>query len=218
METPTNEALLQEMLRSAEKAEEPGDTNKIVRRGDDLDTPPTVVTSIKSAGYSYIYDTLTHERSLVNNNMLPSALKKKRPDGSMVFSTVKPEELVKRGTLKCTLHPDNPNREYYDTLGLPVCLKSNLTSPFQVKRHMQKRHHMEYEALEEERLQAEKDRSIKLQESLILAAGGKLPQGGQTESRQPHKLEIEGSTPSPATNEPEVYVADHPYIRKKDRK
>jgi len=207
MET-TNEALIQDMLARAQKADEPGVPNKVVRKGNEDDTPPSVVTTLRSAGYSYIYDTVTFERSLINNNMLPQALKKKRPDGSGVFTTIKPTELPKRGSLKCQLHPDNPNREYYDSLGLPVCSKANLTSPFQVKRHMQKRHKMEFEALEEERLQIEKDRSIKLQESLIIAAGGKMP-----EATHPIATEI----PESVTTEPEIYVAAHPYISKKKR-
>jgi len=205
--TTENEALLQDMLQRAERADEPGDPNKIVQKGDD-ETPPTVVTTLKSAGYSYIYDTETRERSLINNNMLPSALKKKRPDGSSVFTAIKPDELPKRGAYKCMLHPDNPNREYYDSLGLPVCLKANLTAPFQVRRHMQKRHRMEYEALEEERLQAEKDRSTKLQESLIMAVGGKMPEPTATPSESVL-----------TTEEPELYVSDKPYVsRRKKRK
>lgn len=191
MDNQENEALIQEMLRSAEKAEEPGDPNKVVHKGDEVQPAPMVRVDLKSAGYSYIYDTLTHERSVTNNNMLPMQLKKKRPDGSLVFTTIKPAELPKRGTLKCMLHPTDPNRTRYDVLGLPVCLKANLSSPFQVKRHMQKRHKMEWESLESERLEAEKERSIRLQESLILAVTGKVE------------------------NQPEVYVADHPYKRKR---
>lgn len=169
-----NAELIEKMLREAEKADEPGSADRIINRGDSTNPAPMVVTEIKSAGYSYVYDTKTGERSTVNNNMLPSQLRKKRPDGSFVFTLKKPDIEVKRGTYKCMLHASDPNRAYYDTLGLPVCPKDNLTAPVQVRRHMQKRHKMEWEIIEGERIERERQHDRRLQESLILAAGGKL--------------------------------------------
>ncbi len=220
-----NKALIQDMLQRAQRADEPGDPNKIIHEGNDNVPSPMVVTTLRSAGYSYIWDTVTHERSLINNNMLPSAFKKKRPDGSRVFTADEPKELPARGTLKCMLHSDNPNREYYDSLGLPVCLKANLTSPFQVKRHMQKRHKMEYEALEEERLQAEKDRNIQLQEALIKATTSKV----QETNNKPYVSETQGinldissnfveKSQPVMDNKPELYVSDKPKkVKRKKR-
>jgi len=105
---------------------------------------------MKSAGYVYVYDTRTNERSVCNRNMLAKMLRKKRPDGSIVFTTAKPKTPPARGTLKCMLHPDSPNRKHYDEMGLATCRKSNLTSPYQVRRHMEKRHKMEWATIKEE--------------------------------------------------------------------
>jgi len=162
-----DEKLVEEMVRDAERAEEPGkEDSRIINKGD-AELPIPMVMSIKSAGYVYIYDTRTGERSLTNRNMLPSQLKKRRADGSVVFTTISPGIKPARGTLKCTLHADGANREHYDELGLPVCRKANLTSPFQVKRHMQKRHPVEWATIEEERVAAEKEEDRDFQRMIL---------------------------------------------------
>lgn len=53
------------------------------------------------------------------------------------------------GTIKCLLHPDNPNRELYDSWGLPVCMTATIASPGALVRYMDKRHHGEYEIIKD---------------------------------------------------------------------
>lgn len=163
------EQAIEEQIRDAEVVVE---SPIVVETDKELEVEMSP-TQLKSAGYVYIYDTVTHERSLCNRNTLPHNLKKKRPDGSMVFTTIKPKVGPKRGHLKCMLHPDEPGRFHYDDLGLATCLKSNLTSPYQVKRHMQKRHKDEYATIKEEEERAEKERERKLRESFIKLASKK---------------------------------------------
>ena len=117
-------------------------------------------------GEVYIYDTLTHERSKCRRTNLTQALLKKRPDGSTVFTTVKPKEQPKRGQFKCMLHPE-ARLSLYDDWQLPVCMKGNLSSPFQVRRHMQKRHKAEYGAIQEEEKRIDKEEEKKLRRTLI---------------------------------------------------
>jgi len=155
---------LEERLRNAELVEEP----QIILEDSGLEAAMTA--RVKSAGYVYIYDTKTREMSLCNRNMLSHHLQKKRADGSPVFTTVKPSEGPARGHLKCLLHADNPGRWHYDELGLPTCRKSNLTSPYQVTRHMQKRHKMEWATIKEEQDRAEKEATRKMQEALLKKA------------------------------------------------
>jgi len=66
---------------------------------------------------------------------------------------------------------------------------------------------MEFESLEEERMQAEKDRATKLQESLIMAVGGNMP-----------APEVKPSESALSTDEPEIYVASKPYVSKKKKR
>jgi len=164
----TEEKTLEEKIRDAEEVPEAqveiekGEVQQAGEIGAEYMTAPKVL----SAGEVYIYDTRTHERSLCRRNNLPHKLRLKRPDGSLVFTTVKPKALPKRGVLKCLLHPDE-RKPLYDDWGFPTCRKSNLTSPFQVRRHMQKRHRQEWEAIEEERKRVERLQDRQLQETLI---------------------------------------------------
>ena len=167
-----NTKLIEEMLRDAEKAPE-SMPEKVIHKGDSEVESPMVMTQLTSAGYVYIWDTRTGERSITNRNMLPTQLKKKRPDESNVFTTQKPNIVPVRGTLKCMLHADSPNRKHYDELGLPVCRKSNLTSPYQVTRHMQKRHQMEWATLEQEKKDAQEKENRDFQR--LMMSNARMP-------------------------------------------
>ena len=148
---------VEEMLRDAEAAVEPGDlmAGKVISRSEDM----TMTTSeLQSAGWVYVYDTLTTDRSVVNRNMLPQQLEKRRSDGSYVFSTRKPEGIeMMRGKLKCFLHDDEPNREQYTSMGLIHCTKSNLLTELDRERHMRYRHPRAYATLENERVREERE-------------------------------------------------------------
>lgn len=40
----------------------------------------------------------------------------------------------------CFLHPERPERQQYDDLGLEICMKSNLRDGDALVEHMQSRH------------------------------------------------------------------------------
>jgi hypothetical protein len=158
---------------SMEKAPEPGSLHikDIIHRGDG-DVPATMITqALTSAGWVFIYDTKTGERSVSNRNNLRDNLLKKRDDGSRVFSLRAPVGITPhRGTLKCMLHADDPNRKHYDELGLPVCRKSNLTSQFQVMRHMAARHKTELATIEQETRDKERQEELEFRRSVLAKA------------------------------------------------
>ena len=158
---------IEEMLRDAEKGQEPvpADYSQVLDKGDETGTP-MIALRPKSAGYSIVYDTKTFEPSLVNNNMLPRLLRKKREDGTYVFG-LKQLGMPRVGTFKCLLHQDDPNRKYYGITGLAVCPKDNLASPFQVRRHMLKKHKVEWDQIEDERKEKEKQEDRDFQRHLI---------------------------------------------------
>ena len=156
-------ALEEKVLR----AEEVPEKQVEIESKPDFETEYMTPAPVLSAGQAYVYDTRTHERSLCRKNNLRHLLNLKREDGSSVFTTVKPKELPKRGVLKCMLHPDE-RADIYDTWGFPVCKKSNLTSPFQVRRHMRSRHKQEYEAIKEEEARLEKQKERELREAILM--------------------------------------------------
>lgn len=167
-----NEALVQEMLRDAQKAEVPSELTKnpVIHRGDATLEAPMTVKEISSAGYVYIYDTRSFEKIPVIYYMLPQQLRKRREDGSYRFTTTDPKQKPVRGTLLCMLHPDAPNRKHYDELGFRVCPKSNMTNEYQVQQHMKKKHPQEWAAIEEERRQKERQEDRYLQQYLLASA------------------------------------------------
>ena len=103
-----------------------------------------------------IFDTVSGVSSDVLVGMLGHYMKKKRADGSKVFSLV-PKVAVAAGHKMCLLHHKHPNREYYDSIGLAgqYCNsgdptrpgKSNLTSEYQVRMHMLRKHKDQYAAI-----------------------------------------------------------------------
>ena len=169
----TQEQSIHEMLRDAETAQEPGDWKAKQNIGGTEGISMTAL-ELQSAGYVYVYDNKTGDRSLVNRNMLQQQLLKTREDGTYVFTTQKPEFERYYGELKCLLHPDDPNRELYDRMGLATCTKDNLTASHDLRVHMEKRHRREWatidgERKEEERLR-ERDRQDNLAEVVKLLA------------------------------------------------
>ena len=171
--TKENEPLIEEMLAKAEVAPEPGTMDRVIHRGDEGQPAPMTLAELTSAGWVYIYETRTGERSKANRNMLPQLLKVKNADKTLRFTTVKPLNPpfpIKYGQLKCMLHTDDSNRARYDELGLPTCRKSNLTSPYMITQHMRKRHPVEWQTIEKERIDKEKKEDREFQHALLNAA------------------------------------------------
>jgi hypothetical protein len=172
-EAAQENAVIQEMIAQAQAAAEPGDRpGTVVEKGD----TPSVIRSIDSAGYCDIWDTRTGEKSKTNYNMLPTQLKKRREDGSRVFTTIDPGITPHRGTVKCLLHPDGENRKHYDELGFTVCRKSNLVSLFQLEQHMKHKHKQEYATIEKERADQQRAEDREFQRSIMQAASGHPPE------------------------------------------
>lgn len=150
-EANANDALIEEML-NAQDAGEPGElkTKTVIDRGNVVD-PPSVVSNISSAGYVWVYDNLTGEPSKCNRNMLPVQLRKKREDGTRVFTLKDPGFRPPRGTIKCLLHKDDPNAAHYREMGLKQCPAEHIPSPFELEMHMAKRHRREWAIIQRER-------------------------------------------------------------------
>lgn len=156
---------------------------KPVQMGDEVHTgdidAAMIVGKIVEPGVVAIYDTRTGERSLTSLHMLDLQRKKTREDGSKVFSETPPKDTngnviePVRGTLKCMLHPDDPNRALYDSWGLAVCTKDHLLSRQEVKSHVKSRHPRAWATIEEDRLerkeQMREEREIRNAEATMAA-------------------------------------------------
>ncbi|KKN72890.1 hypothetical protein LCGC14_0405940 [marine sediment metagenome] len=170
-----NESLIQEALRDAKLVDLPSGLKKnpVIHKGDETLDAPMTVKELSSAGYVYVWDSRTFERAPVLYYMLPSILRRRREDGSFIWTTNDPKQLPKKGTHKCLLHKDSPNRERFDEMGLRVCKKSNIINKFEVKQHMSKKHPKEWQAIEDMRKEAERQEDRSFQKTLYEAVGGK---------------------------------------------
>lgn len=137
------EARIQNEIQKAEAADEAA---VIPEPNADPDFHQTAMR-VLSAGYSYIYDPKTGDRSKALNYMLPSLLRIRNEDGSPRFTTIKPPFEPPKGIWKCLLHKDSPNRKLYDEMGFAVCPAGNLANRYQRDRHMQRKHKTEYAAI-----------------------------------------------------------------------
>jgi len=176
----TSEAILEEMLRDLEKEKpEPSGEGDVVSRGDE-DTPvPMIISSVTGRGRKQVYDTKTGEMSWVLYNpdtggMLRAVLRRKREDGTPMFTLRKPSFEPERGVLKCLLHPDNPNRKEYNKMGLPVCKKDNITASYMVERHMKNRHPSAWAIIDKELKDKEKQEDRDFQRGIVELARGKV--------------------------------------------
>ena len=170
----TQEQSIHEQLRDAEAAQEPGNMQPGVVIGNNEGMTMTA-TELRSAGWVYVYNVRTGDRSTVNRNMLEQQLQKKFDDGTFAFSTKNPEGVEpQRGKIKCLLHKDDTNREVYIQMGLPECIKDNLNTNHDLTTHMQKRHRREWASIDGERQEEEKikerDRGNQLAEAIKLLA------------------------------------------------
>ena len=179
-----NQKLIEELIREAEDAPNPDTLSmrEVLHRGDSSLPAPVVVAALQEAGDVFIYDTVLREQSVANRNMLPGALKKTRDDGSAVFTTKKPDLPPDRGTLKCMLHVDSPDRASYDTFGFHTCPKANLHAQYDVTVHMQRRHRREWASLEQQRVERERNEDRELQHATLAALSGDTATATATET------------------------------------
>ena len=190
-------AIIAEMILRAEQAMEPGSMNAMqvihnTEEGEGAPDLPMIVNSLQSAGYVYIYDTQTGERSVTNRNMLPSQLRKTRDDGSLVFTTIRPKKVAKRGSFPCYLHTSSPRRALFDTLGLATCRKATLTSDYEVQNHMKARHKREWGILQKMEADAERDEERKWRR---LMSEGLMGVMGVTDTSDPQSVGTVSSCP-----------------------
>ena len=168
--------VLEQMMRQAETVTEPGIDH--LKADDELKTP----------GFVRMYVAKTGEIRDITRNLLEHNLQKMDESGDFVFTTVDPGFRPERGELKCWFHPDDPRREEFDRMGMPVCKKSGMFHEFQQTQHVQHKHRQEYKELDEAQVIAERQEDRMLQwELLRQASGGVLPGDEEPEEGIPEE-------------------------------
>lgn len=146
------------------------------------DKPGMVVSALESAGYQILWNTLTYESTTFNKNMVPWGLRETREDGSLVYTDKYPGQDPWRGTIKCFLHPDQPERPHYDDMGFPVCQKATMPTQYEADNHASGRHSKEWKAVEADRERREREEDRALQREIAMAMSN--AQGGRGRTLQ----------------------------------
>jgi len=123
--------------------------------------------TVSSAGYRYLWDVETKEKVPILYYMLAQQLAKKTPDGRPRFVTKKPDGEPWRGIVRCLLHKDNPQREYFNSMGLRVCKKENIQSPHALTQHMRLKHPQEWKLIEDEKKEKERLEDREIQRAIL---------------------------------------------------
>ena len=127
--------------------------------------PGMIVTDLESAGWTILYDTISGEPSVVNNNAVSTQLQYKRPgEPRPAFTRLKPKNDPWRGSIRCMLHSGRPEYEEYRSRGITQkgCPKATIPNEYELQQHMKNKHGREWATLEEERERSERaeDRAL----------------------------------------------------------
>jgi len=171
--------IIEEMIREAETAPEPGERPGFVL----ADGVPVlgstgnekihmVVDDIASAGYVRMWDTKTGRESYTNRNMIETQAKKRDKNGNPKWTFRDPGIRPPSGTLPCMLNEAHPRRHEFDALGLPTCPKATLFDEYQVILHMRHKHRAEMSMIEDRDAQAERKLDRELQRATLQAVLG----------------------------------------------
>jgi len=166
------ELIIEQMVQVAEDAPEPGGVTK----GQVLmeeDGSKTDVSTVESAGWTWVYDKDTGDQSKCNMNMLRAQLRKVGKDGKPQFTTVDPGFRPVKGDCLCMLHPGAENYEKYHKMGFPTCMKANIANEMEVEEHMRKKHKATWNIIEKQKEKEEREADRELQREMIASIAGK---------------------------------------------
>ena len=171
--------------------------------GDDM--PRGSVEMEQTPTYVYLWNRDTRERSVFSLHLARHKLNEKftydhpRKAGDFAWTSEQPSEPPLRGIATCPLHPDRPERAYYDKQGYPICDREALPNEGDALRHLQRKHKGTYELIEKAKedafRQEERDSNKSIQERLVaLLEGGKvaLPVVEDTEPEKEKEPDIWG--------------------------
>lgn len=189
-------AVLEEMLRDIKPSTENPTSMKlkdVLREGIENIPAPMVVSALDEAGYTRVYHTKEGDTRIVHKNLLKSILQKKNDDGSYAFSPRPVRLLTKaKANLNCLLHINDLRRAKFEGLGLPVCDREGIPSPYQQRMHMIRKHKQEWAIIEQEREEREKQEQKEWQQNLLSGAVSSPRRRGKLSANNPRNIKARG--------------------------
>ena len=159
-------------------ARDPEPEEKIVHRGDGMNSAPMAHTKVRSAGYVYLRRNSDGKLVPVSKNQLLERMKQKLEDGRppwLLPNVQHPGPFL--GTEKCLLHPDHPDYiAKYKAMGFVPCGKKSAQPPKAhmanreaVLIHMKNKHKMAWQAIQGAEARAREDRRDAREERTAVA-------------------------------------------------
>ena len=142
---------------------------EVLSRGNDAEAPvPMRVSSLKYKVYVEVWDTQTGVSSFQPWWLLWQTMRKRREDGSLVFTRTNPNIPADYGAdLFCPLHPEAPVGQRFGGKGFKACKKKHIPHWDGLQRHIRKSHGRAWEAMERERTDRERVEDRALQREAI---------------------------------------------------
>lgn len=137
---------------------------------NDSNPAPSRLSSLRFKGYVEVWDTRTGVKSLQPWWLLWQTMKKKREDGSFVFTRTDPKIPPNYGAdLVCPLNPASSEYETVKGMGFKVCTKQHIPHEDARMRHVKKSHSRAWEAMERIRTERIRQEDRKLQQDMLAA-------------------------------------------------
>ena len=145
-------------------------SGEIVNRPTD-DAPAVMrVSDLRFKGYVQVWDTQTGILSLQPWWLMWQTMRKKRPDGSLVFTRTDPKIAPNHGAdLFCPLNPVSSEYPRLKGMGFKPCTKQHIPHEDALMRHVQKSHSRAWEAMERDREERIRQEDRKLQQDMLRA-------------------------------------------------
>jgi hypothetical protein len=144
---------------------------EILSRGTDAENDSAAlirVSSLQYKGYAEVWDTRTGDKSLQPWYLLHQTMRKKRQDGSQVFTRTNPNIKPDYGAdLICPLNPLAPDDQSFSGKGFKPCRKQHIPHWDALQQHIRKTHKRAWEAMERERLERERKEDRDLQRQIL---------------------------------------------------
>ena len=141
---------------------------QVLSRGQDGDesAAPIRVSDLRYKGYVQVWDTKTGDESLQPWWLLWQTMRKRHPDGTLVFTRTNPHIPPEYGEdLFCPLNPQAPKEQRFGGRGYKPCTKRHIPHWDGLQRHIKKSHPRASEAIERAKRDEERaeDRALAME-------------------------------------------------------
>lgn len=155
---------------------------EIVNKPTESAPAPMQISDLAFKGYVRVWDTITGVESLQPWWLMWQTMRKKREDGSQVFTRTNPHIPPNYGAdLFCPLNPEAPEYAQYKAKGFKACLKRHIPHEDALMQHVRKSHMRAFAMMERDREDRIRDEDRQMQRDMLAALTGAAVKGVQAD-------------------------------------